>query len=107
MPRPDVLWIWMWPSRKRLVRKFQATQAFWKSFYALPSDQKLSSRKAWEIFKADPFDPRLRTHKIHSLSGRAGRPVYSCTIEGNLRAIFWVEGDTVLTLDIGTHAIYR
>jgi hypothetical protein len=27
-------------------------------------------------------------------------------IEGDLRAVFYLDGDMVVTLDIGTHAIY-
>jgi hypothetical protein len=37
------------------------------------------------IFRNDPFDPRLNTHKIHALSARAGRTVYSVTVERDLR----------------------
>jgi hypothetical protein len=32
---------------------------------------------AWKIFKKDPFDARLGTHKIHRLSAHYGRTIYS------------------------------
>lgn len=89
------------------MRSYTATETFWKSFYALSAEQKESSRAAWEIFKVDPFDPRLRSHKIQALSGRAGRTVYSCVIEADLRVLFCLEGSTVITMDIGTHDVYR
>ena len=48
--------------------RFVASEQFWGNFYKLPSEQKESARKAWAIFKENPFDPRLRAHKIHRLS---------------------------------------
>jgi hypothetical protein len=48
--------------------RFKPTETFWESFYDLTSRQKESARRAWKTFKQNPFDPRLRTHKIHRLS---------------------------------------
>ena len=60
-----------------------------------------------EIFKENPFDPRLRSHKIYKLSARYSRTIYAAEIEANLRAVFYIEGDMVVTVDIGSHDIYR
>lgn len=87
--------------------KFKPTEQFWKSFYALSSAQKESTRGAWLIFKNNPFDPRLRTHKIHRLSSHYGRIIYAVEIEGDLRAVFFIKDDCVITVDIGTHDIYK
>jgi len=87
--------------------KFKPTAQFWKSFYDLSPSRKDSTREAWNIFKENPFDPRLRTHKIHRLSARYGRTIYAVDIEGDLRAVFFIEGDRVVTVDIGTHDIYK
>ena len=87
--------------------RFKPTQQFWESFYALSSSQKESTRRAWKIFKENPFDPRLRSHKIHKLSARYGRTIYAAEIEADLRATFYLEGDLVVTVDIGSHDIYR
>lgn len=87
--------------------KYCASERFWHEFYALLPAQKEAVRKAWRVFRDDPFDSRLRTHKIHTLSAAAGQTVRSVVIEGDLRAVFVIEGDTVYTLDIGAHAIYR
>ena len=67
----------------------------------------MSAKKAFAIFKADPFDPRLRTHKIHRLSARLGRTIYSVWVEKDLRALFYLEKDVVVTIDIGSHRMYR
>ncbi len=53
--------------------RYRAAERFWTSFYRLSPAQKESVRKAWKIFKEDPFDPRLRTHKIQSLSAHYRR----------------------------------
>jgi mRNA-degrading endonuclease YafQ of YafQ-DinJ toxin-antitoxin module len=87
--------------------KFKASEQFWKNFHQLSSAEKASVRYAWEIFKEDPFDPRLKTHKIHRLSSEAKRAVFSVWIEDDLRAVFYIAGDTVFTIDIGTHTIYK
>lgn len=86
---------------------FEATEEFWRAFYALSSTQKGSVRRAWVIFKANPFDPRLGTHKIQRLSARYRTTVYSVVIEADLRVVFMIRGDTIFTLDLGTHDIYR
>lgn len=87
--------------------KFEVVENFWERFYDLRPEQKASVRRAWTIFKNDPFDRRLGTHRIHKLSARYGTTIYSAVIEANLRIIFRIDGDTVTTLDIGTHAIYK
>ena len=86
---------------------YKASEEFWKSFYQLSPSQKASARYAWEIFKDDPFDPRLKTHKIHFLSSQANRVVRSVWIEDDLRSVFFISGNIVYTFDIGTHEIYR
>lgn len=87
--------------------RFKATEQFWRAFYALSAEQKESARKSWQIFKADPFDPRLGTHKIHRLSARYRKTIYGVAIEGDLRSVFYLDGDLVITVDIGSHAIYK
>jgi mRNA-degrading endonuclease YafQ of YafQ-DinJ toxin-antitoxin module len=73
----------------------------------LSASQKESTRRAWNIFRKNPFDPRLRTHKIHRLSSLSGRTIYAVDIEGDLRAVFYIEKNLVVTVDIGTHDIYK
>ena len=87
--------------------KYRATEQFWESFSDLPPDQKASVREAWEIFKTDPFDPRLRSHKIHRLSALYKRTIYAAVIEADLRVLVYLEGETVWTVDVGTHDVYR
>jgi mRNA-degrading endonuclease YafQ of YafQ-DinJ toxin-antitoxin module len=87
--------------------RFKPTESFWESFYDLSSSQKDSTRRTWKISKEDPFDPRLRTHKIHRLSAQYGRTIYAVDIEGDLRSVFFIKGDLIVTVDIGKHDIYK
>ena len=66
-----------------MAYRYRATPQFWRSYAQLTASQQASARSVWPIFKANPFDPRLRTHKIASL------------------------GSDCISVDIGTHAIYR
>jgi len=86
--------------------RYKPTQRFWESFYALSASQKQATRRAWRIFKENPFDPRLRSHKIHRLSARYKKTIYAVEVEADLRVVFYVEGDVVVTVDIGTHDVY-
>lgn len=87
--------------------RYRAVEKYWTAFYRLSAAQKESARKAWQIFKEDPFDPRLRTHKIQSLSAHYGRTIFAVEVEGDLRSLFYLEGDIVVSLVIGTHRIYK
>lgn len=86
--------------------RYRAVERFWKSFYRLSDSQKESVRRAWSVFKTDPFHPSLDTHEIHALSARARHTIYSVVIEADLRVIFRIDDDWVTTLDVGTHRIY-
>jgi mRNA-degrading endonuclease YafQ of YafQ-DinJ toxin-antitoxin module len=87
--------------------RYRATEKFWTSFYRLDSQQKESCRRAWLIFKENPFDSRLRSHKIHRLSASYGRTIYAASIEDDLRLLFYLEGETITSLIVGTHDIYK
>jgi len=87
--------------------RFKTTPAFRKALARLSPTQKESAKKAYAIFKHDPFHPRLRTHKIHHLSSLYKKTIYAVRIEGDLRSIFYLDGENIVSLDIGTHAIYQ
>ena len=87
--------------------RFRAAKAFWRSWSKLSETQRQAARQAFQVFKANPFDPRLKVHKIHKLSAFYNRTIYAVDIALDLRAAFYLEGNTVWTVDIGTHDIYR
>ena len=87
--------------------QFKASEEFWKNFYALDDAKKEVVREKWKVFKENPFDPSLGTHKIIRLTSLYKTLIYSVRIEGNLRIIFKIDDNQVFTIDIGTHDIYK
>jgi hypothetical protein len=81
--------------------RFRAAKSFRSALAKLPLQQKRCAVAAFKIFKKDPFDSRLGAHKIHKLSAAYGKTIYSVRIEGDLRATFFLEGNTVWSVDIG------
>ncbi len=75
------------------------TKAFKKK---IKSNKSLYSQfqEKLDIFKENPFDPRLKTHK---LTGKL-KDLYSFSISHDLRIIFFFFGnDKVVFVDVGTY----
>jgi hypothetical protein len=89
--------------------EFRAVEEYWKNFYALPNRRKELVREKWGIFKINPFEPSLGSHKMERLSALAKHTIYSVVIEknGQLRVLFRIDDNVVTTLDVGTHDIYK
>lgn len=87
--------------------RYKATRTFWLHYSKLSRHEKAVTQAAWKKFKEDPFYSSLRTHVIEKLSRAYGKTVYSVWILPDLRAIFLIDGNRIVTLDIGTHKIYR
>ena len=79
------------------------SKPFRKAFKRKVRNNPSLENRFWErvaIFKDDPFDPRLKTHK---LSGPM-KDSSSFSIEHDVRVVFsFVEPSRALFLDIGTH----
>ena len=87
--------------------EFWRAKSFKNQFKKLPQAQQQAAKKTFKnIFILDPFDPRLGTHKINHLSARYKTTVWSATIAGDLKVVFFIEGNKVWSFGIGTHAIY-
>lgn len=77
---------------------------FAKEYKKLPQKIKLNAEKKEKIFRKDPFDPRLKTHK---LSGKL-KDFYSFSIDYQYRIIFeLIDKDIVWFHSVGTHEIYK
>ena len=87
--------------------RFRAARSFRRALAKLPPEERRMAAAAFKIFKQNPFDPRLRPHKIHKLSAIYGITIHAVEIAGDLRAVFYVDGQTVWSVDIGDHGIYR
>ena len=76
---------------------FKRTPTFRRSFDNLNADDQKAAREAFKKFKVDPFDPALKTHKINRLSALRRTTVRSVTIKGDLKAVFTIDGNSVIS----------
>jgi hypothetical protein len=68
--------------------RFRAAASFRRALAKRTAPRKRAATAAFKVFKKDPFDPRLRAHKIHKLSAAYGKTVYAVCVESDLRAVF-------------------
>lgn len=77
---------------------------FRRQYKKLPRDIKARAEKREVIFRKDPFDRRLKTHKLHG----SQEGFMSFSVDYSYRIIFEFDGaDTVIFYEIGTHDIYE
>ena len=87
--------------------KFKRTPAFRRAFDNFTPQQQKAAKKCFSIFKWNIRDPRLNTHLITKLTAKRKTPIWSVTIEADLKAVFSRDGDTIISEDIGKHSIYQ
>lgn len=77
---------------------------FKKSYKKLPKNIKIKAKERERIFRANPFDPRIETHKLHGKY----KDYWSFTIINQYRIMFaFADSDAVDFVNIGTHDIYK
>ena len=84
----------------RKINKIEYSTKFLRSLEKLPTDIQQKAEVRESIFKADTFDPRLDTHKLHGKD--ADKWAYSVNYEYRIKFLF-LGGARVFYLDIGTH----
>lgn len=89
---------------KRKIENIEYSRKFLKSLEKLPKKIIESVENREKIFKQNPFDSQLKTHK---LSGRdKGCWAFWITYSYRIKFIF-LSNEKVLFLDIGDHSIYK
>ena len=84
--------------------KVYYTNRYLSSYKKLPVDIKLKAEQKEEIFRKNPFDPKIDTHKL----GGKLRGYWAFSITKIYRIEFEFLGKKeVLFLRAGTHNIYR
>ena len=84
--------------------KILYTSKFRTSYKKLPSSIKNEAEEKEKLFRKDPFDPILKTHK---LTGKF-KGFWSFSIDFKHRIIFeLVDAQTIWFHSVGTHQIYR
>ena len=79
----------------------KTTKSFDKQYVRLPDIAKTRFKQRLELFKTNPYDKVLRNH------GLKGKYLgyRSIDIKGDLRALYYVEGDVVFIFAfIGSHS---
>ncbi len=77
---------------------------FKKEYKKLPDNIKNLAYKKEEIFRANQFDPRLNTHKLHG----ALFEFWSFSVNYKYRIIFeFIDNETIRFYSIGNHDIYE
>lgn len=85
------------------IQTIRVTSLFEKHYRKLPKRLKEEAKKKEVAFRENPFDPTLRTHKLHGKEN----DVYAFWMNYSYRIKFiFLDEETVLFLDIGTHDIY-
>ena len=79
----------------------QTSARFWKAFEQLPENIKEAARKAYQLWKQDPYHPSLRFKQVHSTL-----PIYSVRIGKDWRAVGIKEEDVIIWFWIGSHSNY-
>lgn len=86
------------------INKIYPTTHFIRAYKSLPEEIKVRSKQREKIFKANPFAPRLKTHK---LKGKF-KGYWSYSVDYQYRILFrFIDNETILYHDIGTHEIYK
>jgi mRNA-degrading endonuclease YafQ of YafQ-DinJ toxin-antitoxin module len=76
---------------------------FARAYAKLPRSTKDAAEEKEEIFRQNPFDPRLKTHK---LSGQL-KNYWAFAVDYRCRIIFSFEGKGLVRFHtVGTHDIY-
>lgn len=77
---------------------------FMRQFKKLPKEVKTSALKSEELFRVNPFDSKLKTHKLHG----AMRECWAFSISFNYRIGFTFADDGRVRFHaIGGHDIYK
>jgi len=76
---------------------------FKNSYKNLATEVKRKAENKEIIFKNNPYDSRLKTHKLH---GKL-KKLWSFSIDKSYRIIFEFVGKDIILLDVGTHGLYK
>ena len=81
----------------------RTNRIFEKNYKKLPKRIKEKAKKKEKIFRENPFNPILKTHKLHG----EDKECWGFWIDYFYRIKFiFLNNEEVLFLDIGTHDIY-
>ena len=81
---------------------------FIRSYKKLPDKIKRLAEEKEKIFCQNPFDPRLKTHKLHGMFRGKIEKYWSFSVGYKHRIVFrFTDKNTIRFYLIGTHRIYQ
>ncbi len=84
--------------------KISYSSKFAREYRKLPLAIKRIAEKKEKIFRKDPFDERLKTHKLKGVL----KDFYSFSIDNKHRVIFeMINKQEIWFHSVGSHAIYK
>ena len=86
------------------MMRITVSPRFEKNYKSLPKRIKEKAKEQELVFRKNPFDPRLKTHRLTGREKEAW--AFSINYSYRIKFIFLTE-DEVLFLDVGTHEIYK
>lgn len=82
----------------------RVSSKFEKAYNKLPPMVKIKTKERELLFRTNPFDPQLGSHKLHGKY----KNYWAFTIVGQYRIMFaFSDKETVDFINIGTHEIYK
>jgi addiction module RelE/StbE family toxin len=85
-------------------KKVKYSPTFFKALKKFPKSQLKFLALKEKIFLEDPFDPRLKTHKLRGEL----KNHYSFSVSYHWRIVFHFQDENTIIFDtVGTHAVYR
>jgi len=82
--------------------KSVTTSRFRKCYEDLPENIKENAKKAYQLWKTDPYHASLQFKQVHDQ-----RPIFSVRIGLSYRAFGIQEGETIIWFWIGSHEEYN
>ena len=80
------------------------TSLFRQKFKKLPPEIKERAKEGEKMFRENPFNPKLETHKLHGKYRR----YWAFSVTNIYRIMFeFLGGGEIVFIDIDTHNIYR
>ena len=86
------------------IAEIRVAPKFERQYKKLPKGIKVLAKEREFVFRDNPFDLRLETHKLHGKEKEVW--AFSVTRSYRIKFIFLAKR-SVLFLDIGTHEIYK
>ena len=90
--------------KEEKIKSIEYSSKFLKSLARLPKRIVKIVEEKEKIFKENPFDPRLRTHKLKGKEKET--QAFWINYDYRIKFIF-LSNEEVLFLDVGTHEIYK